>query len=135
MIRRDRNHPSVIMWSIGNEVPDQGTPDGATIAQQLTDTCHREDPTRPVTSGFNQIDDAIRNGLTEIVDIVGLNYGARRYESLIKAHPDWIVLATETASTVSSRGVYHLPIEKYQKHPSLPALELRHHRAAMGVRA
>ncbi|MGE5815306.1 MAG: glycoside hydrolase family 2 TIM barrel-domain containing protein, partial [Acidobacteriota bacterium] len=118
MIRRDRNHPSVIMWSIGNEVPDQGTPDGRTIARQLTAICHREDPTRPVTAGFNQIDDAIKNGLTEEVDIVGFNYGARRYQSLIKAHPDWIVLATETASTVSSRGVYHLPIEKYQKHPS-----------------
>jgi beta-galactosidase len=118
MIRRDRNHPSVIMWSIGNEVPDQGTPAGRTIARQLTGICHREDPTRPVTAGFNQIDDAIKNGLTEEVDIVGLNYGARRYESLIKAHPNWTVLATETASTVSSRDVYHLPIEKYQKHPS-----------------
>lgn len=118
MIRRDRNHPSVIMWSIGNEVMDQAKPDGAKIARGLTDTCHREDPTRPVTAGFNQIDDAIKNGLTEVVDIVGFNYGARRYESLIKDHPKWIVLATETASTVSSRGVYHLPIEKYAKHPS-----------------
>lgn len=118
MIRRDRNHPSVIMWSIGNEVPDQGMPEGRAIARQLTEICHREDSTRPVTAGFNQIDDAIRNGLTEEVDIVGFNYGARRYESLVKAHPDWIVIATETASTVSSRGVYHLPIEKYRKHPS-----------------
>ena len=118
MIRRDRNHPSVFMWSIGNEIPDQGKPEGRTIARQLTEICHREDPTRPVTAGFNQIDDAIRNGLTEEVDIVGFNYGARRYEALIKAHPGWIVLATETASTVSSRGVYHLPIEKYSKHPS-----------------
>ncbi len=118
MIRRDRNHPSVIMWSIGNEVPDQGTPDGVTIARQLTAVCHREDPTRPVTAGFNQIDNAIKNGLADEVDIVGLNYGARRYEQIVKAHPNWIVLATETASTVSSRGVYHLPIEKYQKHAS-----------------
>jgi beta-galactosidase len=118
MIRRDRNHPSVIMWSIGNEVPDQGTPDGVNIARRLTAVCHREDPTRPVTSGFNQIDDAIKNGLTDAVDVVGFNYGARRYEAIIKAHPHWIVLATETSSAVSSRGVYHLPIEKYQKHAS-----------------
>jgi beta-galactosidase len=106
------------MWSIGNEVPDQGTPDGVKIARQLTAICHREDPTRPVTAGFNQIDDAIRNGLADEVDIVGFNYGARRYEALARAHPNWTILATETSSAVSSRGVYHLPIEKYQKHPS-----------------
>ncbi len=52
------------------------------------------------------------------VDVVGFNYGAPRYEQIVKKHPDWIVLGTETASTVSSRGTYHLPIEKYQKHPS-----------------
>ncbi len=118
MIRRDRNHPSVFMWSIGNEIPDQATPEGRGIAHRLTAVCHREDPTRPTTSAFNQIDDAMKNGLVDEVDIVGFNYLAPRYAQLIESHPNWMTIATETASTVSSRGVYHLPIEKYKKHPS-----------------
>jgi beta-galactosidase len=118
MIRRDRNHPSVVMWSIGNEILEQADEDGWKTARRLTAICHEEDPTRPVTAGFNQIDNAIRNGLVDEVDVAGFNYGAPRYEEIMKAHAGWMVLGAETASTVSSRGVYHLPVEKYEKHPS-----------------
>jgi beta-galactosidase len=118
MIRRDRNHPSIVMWSIGNEILEQADADGAEVARRLAAICHEEDPTRPVTAGFNQLDNAIGNGLVDEVDIAGFNYKAPRYAEVLESYPDWIVLGAETASTVSSRGVYHLPIEKYQKHPS-----------------
>ena len=119
MIRRDRNHPSVILYSIGNEVPEQGDPQGWKIAARLTQVCHAEDPTRPVTSAFNQADDAIRNGLAREVDIPGFNYQARAYERIRRDHPEWIVVGSETSSAVSSRGVYHFPLRKYDKDPSL----------------
>jgi beta-galactosidase len=118
MIRRDRNHPSVILYSIGNEVPEQADPQGGHIAARLTQICHEEDGSRPVTSAFNQPDQAIRNGLASAVDIPGFNYQARGYERILRDHPDWIIVGSETASAVSSRGVYHLDLQKYEKHPS-----------------
>ena len=119
LVRRDRNHPSVVMWSIGNEILEQADADGWKTAKRLTDICHQEDPTRPTTAGFNQTWNAIRNGLADQVDIPGFNYGAREYAKILAEHPKWTIVGAETASTVSSRGVYHLPIEKYEKHPSL----------------
>ncbi len=119
MIRRDRNHPSVVMWSIGNEILEQAKEDGWKEAKRLTDICHEEDPTRPVTAGFNQVENAIKNGLADQVDIPGFNYGVRDYAKILAEHPTWTIVGAETASCVSSRGVYHLPIEKYEKHPSL----------------
>ena len=119
MIRRDRNHPSVVMWSIGNEILEQADADGWQVAKRLTDICHEEDPTRPVTAGFNQVENAIKNRLAEQVDIPGFNYGVRQYAKILAEHPGWTIVGAETASCVSSRGVYHLPIEKYEKHPSL----------------
>jgi beta-galactosidase len=118
-LHRDRNHPSVVMWSIGNEIPEQGRPEGPVIAKKLTEICHQEDPTRPTTSAFNNAAAAIRTGMADQVDVVGLNYRIREYAGFIKDHPNWLWVSTETSSGVSSRGVYHLPIEKYDKHPSL----------------
>ena len=118
-IRRDRNHPSVILWSIGNEIPEQRRADGWKTAKQLADICREEDRTRPVTAGFNDADQAIKNELAAQVDIPGFNYKATRYEEFMRAHPKWIIFGSETASTVSSRGVYHLPLEKYDKQPDL----------------
>src|ERR1022692_2257094 len=118
-IHRDRNHPSVVLWSIGNEVPEQAHSDGGRLAQKLTDIVHAEDGTRPTTAAFNQDTNAIKNELTSAVDIPGFNYKPTRYAEILKDHPKWMIYGSETASTVSSRGVYHLPIEKYQKHPSL----------------
>jgi beta-galactosidase len=119
MVRRDRNHPSVILWSIGNEIPEQGQPDGWQQAKRLVGFFHEEDPTRPTTAAFNSWSAAIQNKLADQVDIPGFNYQPMRYEQILKDHPSWIIVGSETASCVSSRGTYHLPLEKYQKHESL----------------
>lgn len=119
MARRDRNHPSIILWSIGNEIPEQGSANGWKEAARLTGFFHEEDPTRPTTSAFNSWANAIKNKLADNVDIPGFNYQPMHYEQILKEHPNWIIFGSETASCVSSRGVYHLPIEKYEKHPSL----------------
>jgi len=119
MIKRDRNHPSIIMWSIGNEVREQKEKYGYKIAKELVDICHQEDPDRPTTVGFNNLSAAIKNGLADEVDLVGANYKPTQYAEVLKVHPDWIIYGSETASTVSSRGVYHLPVKKYDKHESL----------------
>ena len=118
-VRRDRNHPSIVMWSIGNEIPEQGRPDGGLLAKKLVDIVHQEDLTRPTTAGFNNDVGAIKNELASAVDIPAFNYKPTKYAQILKDHPNWIIFASETSSAVSSRGVYHLPIEKYQKHPSL----------------
>ena len=119
MVRRDRNHPSIIMWSIGNEIPEQGRPDGWQEARRLTKLFHAEDPTRPTTAAFDMWPEAIANKLAEEVDIPGFNYKPTHYAQILKDHPGWMIYGSETASCVSSRGTYHLPIEKYSKHPSL----------------
>lgn len=109
MVRHFRNSPSVIMWSIGNEVPTQWTPDGYKVASMLQDICHREDPGRVVTCGMDQFDAVVNNGFGARLDIPGFNYKTRRYNEAYSKLPQNIILGSETASTVSSRGVYHLP--------------------------
>lgn len=109
MIVRDRNHPAVIMYSIGNEVKEQGDKDGAKVAKYLNDIAHATDSTRPTTAGFNNMDQAIKNGLADVVDIPGWNYKPNYYAKIHQAHPNWTIYASETASTVSSRGAYKLP--------------------------
>ncbi|MDE3253351.1 MAG: DUF4982 domain-containing protein, partial [Bacteroidota bacterium] len=109
LIQRDRNHPALIMYSIGNEVKEQNEPEGAKIAQSLTDICHQLDATRPVTAGFNNMNPAIHNGLADAVDIPGWNYKPGSYLTLHKQHPNWVIYGSETVSTVSSRGVFKLP--------------------------
>lgn len=115
MARRDRNHPSIILWSIGNEIPEQKSADGWKEAKRLTDFFHEEDPTRPTTSAMNEWADAIRNHFADNVDIKGFNYQPMHYEQIMRDHPDWVVYGSETESCVSSRGEYHLPILAYEK--------------------
>ena len=111
MIIRDRNHPSIIMWSIGNEIIDQHHKDGAATAAFLSKICHDLDTTRPTTAGFNNPDGAIPNGLCDAVDIVGFNYKPHRYEAFHKEHPEWIIYGSETSSCTSSRGEYYFPAQ------------------------
>lgn len=109
MIVRDRNHPALIMYSIGNEIKEQGEKEGAAVAKYLTKICHDIDATRPVTAGFNNMNQAIINGLADAIDIPGWNYKPEAYAKLHKEHPNWVMLGSETVSTVSSTGVYKLP--------------------------
>ncbi|WP_287642189.1 beta-galactosidase GalB [Bacteroides sp.] len=111
MLRQYRNHPSVVMWSIGNEVPTQCSPEGYKVASFLQDICHREDPTRPVTCGMDQVSCVLANGFAAMLDVPGLNYRTHRYVESYEKLPQNLVLGSETASTVSSRGVYKFPAE------------------------
>lgn len=108
----NRNHPSIIMWSIGNEIPDQGNADGLRYTRAIQDLIHRLDPTRPCTQGVDQPDAAIWSGVLQASDVPGLNYRTHRYEAALANSPSGIVLGSETCSTISSRGVYKFPVEE-----------------------
>ena len=110
MVRQYRNSPSVVMWSIGNEVPSQWGEDGLSELTMLQDIVHREDPTRPVTCGMDQFDAVISNGFAAALDVPGFNYKVNRYDEAMPKLPQQVILGSETASTVSSRGVYHFPV-------------------------
>ena len=123
MLHQYRNNPSVVMWSIGNEVPTQWSADGYKVAKFLQDICHREDPTRPVTCGMDQVQSVLGNGFAAMLDIPGFNYRAHMYDEAYERLPQNIILGSETSSTVSSRGVYKLPAERkagamYKDHQS-----------------
>lgn len=111
MLHHFRNNPSVVMWSIGNEVPSQWGPDGIDELVFLQDIVHREDPSRPVTCGMDQIGAVLDNGFAAALDIPGFNYKPQYYEKAYEILPQGLLLGTETASTVSSRGVYQFPVE------------------------
>lgn len=106
LILNHRNHPSIIMWSIGNEIPEQWSIEGRQISRHLQDLCHQLDPTRPVTQGMDRAEDALRSGFASVMDIAGFNYRVHKYDDNIAALPSGILLGSESASTVSSRGVY-----------------------------
>lgn len=129
LVRRDRNSPSVIMWSIGNEVGEQYTGEaGAAVASRLSEIVHAEDPTRPATSAMNFAKSDMP--MPAVLDVISLNYqgeGIRytpefvgtdrirtppQYPAFREKFPDKLIVSSETASAFSSRGVYLFPVSK-----------------------
>lgn len=110
MVRRERNHPSVIMWSIGNEIAEQN---GPTLAKQFRDIVHAEDPTRPVTAGCNNAR-AGMNGFQTAVDVFGLNYNLWAYPRILnhRGNEQKPIYTSESSSCVSSRGEYFFPVKR-----------------------
>ena len=111
LVLNHRNHPSIVMWSIGNEIPEQWSKEGRDISKHLQDICHKLDPTRPVTQGMDQAEGALKSGFAQVMDVPGFNYRVHKYDKNIKQLPKGFLLGSETASTVSSRGVYKFPVE------------------------
>lgn len=127
LVRRDRNHPSVIMWSYGNEVGEQYTGEkGAALAKQLQDIIKEEDPTRPTTSAMNWSKPDMP--FSAVMDVISLNYQgegirqdtifkgtnrirtAPQYDAFHNKFPKKVILSSETASAMSSRGIYLFPV-------------------------
>jgi beta-galactosidase len=111
LIYTHKNHPSIVMWSIGNEIPEQGSAEGLEWSKRLQSTFHGLDPTRPVTQGLDHAEASIESGVAKIMDVPGFNYRVHKYENSIRQLPQGFLLGSETASTVSSRGVYKFPVE------------------------
>ena len=123
LIHQFRNNPSIVMWCIGNEVIEQSVLGGVKRGRFLQDICHREDPTRPVTQGMDNPDAVINNNFAAIMDIAGFNYRPWTYPEAYAKLPQQLVLGSETASTISSRGIYKFPVArksmpKYPDHQS-----------------
>ena len=110
LVKHHRNHPSIIMWSIGNEIPEQWSKEGVEISKHLQDICHQYDPSRPVTQGMDRAEDALKSGFAQVMDVPGFNYRVHKYYKNIEQLPQGFLLGSETASTVSSRGVYKFPV-------------------------
>ena len=110
LILANRNHPSIVMWSIGNEIPEQGSEQGRELSAKLQDACHQLDPTRPVTQGLDHAEASIESGVAKLMDVPGFNYRVHKYNQSIGQLPQGFLLGSETASTVSSRGVYKFPV-------------------------
>ena len=111
LVLANRNHPGIVMWSIGNEIPEQGMKGGTDMARHLQDICHRLDPSRPVTQGMDRAENALQTGFAQAMDVPGFNYRVHKYEKNMKQLPQGFLLGSETASTVSSRGVYKFPVK------------------------
>ncbi len=108
-LQRDRNHPAIILWSIGNEISEQGRPVGRTISAELSRIAHEEDPTRPTTAACNNVQ-AGYNGFGTNLDVFGYNYKPYEYGRFRNSNPAQPLYGSETASCISSRGEYFFPV-------------------------
>ncbi len=119
LIHHYRNNPSIVMWCIGNEVPNQGVEGECKTAKMLQDICHREDPTRPVTQGMDNPDAVVNNNFAAVMDVAGFNYRSHKYQQNYKKLPQRLLLGSETTSGLSSRGVYKFPVvrKRMAKYP------------------
>ncbi len=110
LVRANRLHPSIVMWSVGNEIPEQGSAEGARILRHLQDVVHKYDNTRPVTNGMDKIEAAMKSGFAQVAEVPGMNYRTHLYNKALNGLGHGYILGSETASTVSSRGVYKFPV-------------------------
>ena len=112
LVMANRLHPSIVMWSVGNEIPEQSDRKGTEMLRQMQDLMHSLDTTRACTTGMDRWDACISSGFADVIDIVGLNYRTQRYQTAYERLHQKFVLGSETASTISSRGVYHFPVSR-----------------------
>ncbi|WP_111706425.1 glycoside hydrolase family 2 TIM barrel-domain containing protein [Lutibacter citreus] len=110
MILRDRNHPSIMMWSIGNEIMEQYQADGGEVAKYLNDIVKSLDTTRATTAGFNNVGGSLKNGLALTVDVAGFNYKPGVYHKIREAYPNLKFFASETGGSLSTRNSYKFPV-------------------------
>jgi beta-galactosidase len=110
MVRCHRNHPSIVIWSVGNEEPEQGTERGARIEATMKRVVKAIDDSRPITQAMNYGWGG--NGATKVQDVQGFNYNEGRIDQFHKDYPALPMVGTETASTVSTRGIYFNDKEK-----------------------
>ena len=117
LVRRDRNHPSVVLWSIGNEVPDQRDAEGWKLSAHLAGIVREEDRSRPISTALDDIHSGY-NGMQLTVDAMGYNYKPREYAKFHAAFPAIPLYGSETASTISSRGEYFFPVGENKLDPN-----------------
>jgi beta-galactosidase len=110
MVHRDRNHPSIVLWSIGNEINEQGAKNGGEMATRLADIVKREDPTRLTTSAMSNPGGAFKSGFSKPLGVFGVNYNIGFYNN-DQVHGHVPMIGSETSSTVSSRGEYGLKLD------------------------
>ena len=115
LLKVNRSHPCIVMWSIGNEISEQGSKKGAEMSKEMQEFVHSFDATRPVTQGLNNWPGAGRSGTAAAMDILGMNYRLYRYDYAHSLAKNGIVLGSETASAYSSRGCYYFPVREIKK--------------------
>ena len=117
MVLRDRNHPSIFLWSIGNEIPEKNHTKygGAAIAKELDGIVKRYDKSRYTTSAFAGVWRADTTFMSDKVDVIGINYTVERYPEEKAKHPNGFFIASETTSSLSDRGIYHFPADSAMK--------------------